>query len=66
MADEPDDFKPALKTISASINTTMAISEDGDLYVWGKTFLKNKNIKHLPTKLGLSNSYLFYRVVHVS
>ncbi|CAK74586.1 unnamed protein product (macronuclear) [Paramecium tetraurelia] len=66
MADEPDDFKPALKTISASINTTMAISEDGDLYVWGKTFLKNKNIKHLPTKLGLPNQYLFYRVVHVS
>lgn len=55
MADEPDDFKPALKTISASINTTMAISEDGDLYVWGKTFLKNKNVKHLPTKLGLPN-----------
>lgn len=44
----------------------MAITEDGDLFVWGKTSLLNTNIKHLPTKLGLTKQYLFYRVVHVT
>jgi hypothetical protein len=66
MAEEQEEFQPAYKTISAALTSTMAVAEDGDLFVWGKTPLINTNMKHLPTRLGLPEQYLFYRVVHVS
>lgn len=54
MAEEVEEYKVAYKAISASLNTSMAISEDGDLFIWGKSLLLNSNTKHLPTKLGLT------------
>lgn len=44
----------------------MAVADNGDLYIFGKTPILSNNVKKLPIKLGLPEKYLFYRVVHIS
>lgn len=58
--------------ICCTLNNSMAVSHNGDIYVWGKANqglfneAQNSTFKTYPAKLQLPKRYPFYKVIHIS